>query len=63
LFLAARGYVGSNYDYNVNSMNEVTGSEIKELTHLKGMTIELKILSDGSSFDGGTASPIQRNPS
>lgn len=57
LFLAATDTPGGNYDYNVYSMSEVTGSEIKELTHLKGMTKELKVLPDGRAtfVNGGTA--------
>ena len=47
LFLAATDTPGGAYDYNVFSMSEVTGSEIKQLTHLKGMTTDLKVLPDG----------------
>ena len=47
VFLAATDTSGGNYDYNVYSMSDVTGSEIKRLTHLKGMTKELKVLPDG----------------
>lgn len=49
LFLAATNMSGGNYDYNVYSMSDVTGSEIKQLTHLKGMTTELKALPDGKA--------------
>jgi hypothetical protein len=49
LFLAATDTSGGNYDYNVYSMSDVTGSDIKQLTHLKGMTKELKILSDNKA--------------
>jgi Tol biopolymer transport system component len=49
LFLAATNTSGGNYDYNVYSMSDVTGSNIKQLTHLKGMTMELKILPDGKA--------------
>jgi hypothetical protein len=38
LFLAATDTSGV-YDYNVYSLSDVTGSEIKQLTHLKGMTV------------------------
>ena len=54
LFLAATDTSGGNYDYNVYSMSDVTGSEIKQLTHLKGMTKELKVLSGNrASFVNG----------
>jgi hypothetical protein len=46
LFLAATDTLGGNYDYNVYSMSDVTGSEIKQLTHLKGMTTDLNVLPD-----------------
>jgi hypothetical protein len=49
LFLAATDTSGGNYDYNVFSMSDVTGGEIKQLTHLKGMTTELKILPGGKA--------------
>lgn len=49
LFLAATNTSGGNYDYNVFSMSEVTGAEIKQLTHLKGMTTQLKVLSGGKA--------------
>jgi hypothetical protein len=57
LFLAATDTSGGNYDYNVYSMSDVTGTEIKQLTHLKGMTKELKILPDGNAsfVNGGVA--------
>lgn len=57
LFLAASDTSGGNYDYNVYSMSDVTGSEIKQLTHLKGMTMELKVLPNGKAtfVNGGTA--------
>jgi hypothetical protein len=56
LFLAATDMPGGNYAYNVYSMSEVTGSEIKELTQLKVMTRELKVLPDGKAtfVNGGT---------
>ena len=43
------------YDYNVYSMSDVTGGEIKQLTHLKGMTTELKVLpgSKATLVNGG----------
>jgi hypothetical protein len=49
LFLAATDTNGGNYDYNVYSMSGVTGSEIKQLTHLKGMTTGLKVLPGGKA--------------
>lgn len=49
LFLAASNTSGGNYDYNVYSMSDVTGSEIKQLTNLKGMTSELKVLPNGKA--------------
>jgi hypothetical protein len=49
LFLAATDTSGGDYDYNVYSMSDVTGSEIKQLTHLKGMTKELKVLPNGKA--------------
>jgi hypothetical protein len=49
LFLAASDSPGRNYDYNVYSMSDVTGSELKQLTHLRGMTTELKVLPDGKA--------------
>ncbi len=57
LFLAATDTSGGNYDYNVYSMSDVTGSDIKQLTHLKGMTTELRVLPDGkvTFVNGGTA--------
>jgi hypothetical protein len=57
LFLAATDTSGGNYDYNVYSMSDVTGSDIKQLTHLKGMTAELRVLPDGkiSFVNGGVA--------
>lgn len=57
LFLAATNTSGGNYDYNIFSMSDVTGSEIKQLTHLKEMTTDLRILPDGNATftNGGTA--------
>jgi hypothetical protein len=49
LFLAATDTPGGNYDYNVYSMSDVTGGDINQLTHLKGMTKELKVLPDGKA--------------
>jgi hypothetical protein len=49
LFLAATETPGQNYDYNVHSMSDVTGADIKQLTHLKGMTTELTVLPDGKA--------------
>ena len=48
LFLAATDSSGA-FDYNVYSMSDVTGSEIKQLTHLKGMTTTLRILPNGEA--------------
>jgi Tol biopolymer transport system component len=57
LFLAATDTPGGNYDYNVYSMSDVTGTEIKQLTHLKGPTTELAVLPDGkvTFVNGGVA--------
>ncbi len=56
VFLAATDTAGGNYDYNVFSMSDVTGSDIKQLTHLKGMTKELRVLPDGkATFVNGGA--------
>ena len=57
LFLAATDTAGGDYDYNVYSMSDVTGSDIKQRTHLKGMTKELKVLPDGRAtfVNGGVA--------
>jgi hypothetical protein len=49
LFLAASDTSGGNYDYNVYSMSDVTGSQIKQLTHLKGVTTELKVMPNGKA--------------
>jgi AraC-like DNA-binding protein len=49
LFLAATNASGGNYDYNVYSMSDVTGSNIKQLTRLKGMTTGLNILQEGKA--------------
>jgi hypothetical protein len=49
LFLAASNTSGGNYDYNVYSMSDVTGKDIKQLTHLKGMTTELRVLPNGNA--------------
>jgi hypothetical protein len=49
IFIAATDISGGNYDYNIYSMSDVTGSDIKQLTHLKGMTTELRILPDGKA--------------
>jgi hypothetical protein len=48
LFLAATDD-SDVYDYNLYSMSDVTGSEIKQLTHLKGMTTALRILPNGEA--------------
>jgi hypothetical protein len=49
LFLAATDTSGGDYDYNVYSMSDVTGGEIRQLSHLKGMTTELKVLPNGKA--------------
>jgi hypothetical protein len=49
LFLAATNTAGGNYDYDVFSRSEVTGSQIKQLTHLKGTTTDLKVLPGGKA--------------
>jgi hypothetical protein len=49
LFLAATDTSGGNYAYNVYSMSNVTGGEIKQLTHLNGMTKELRVLPGGQA--------------
>lgn len=56
VFLAATDTSGGNYDYNVYSMSDVTGGEIEQLTHLKGMTTDLRVLPDGKATfaNGGT---------
>jgi len=56
LFLAATNSQGGNYDYNVYSMSDVTGGEIKQLTHLKGMTKNLRVLPGNKAIfeNGGT---------
>jgi hypothetical protein len=56
LFLAATDISGGNYDYNVYSMSDVTGGEIEQLTHLKGMTTGLKVVPGGkATFVNGGA--------
>ena len=63
LFVAASNTSGGNYDYNVYSMSDVTGSEIKQLTHLKGPTKELRLLPNGKAafVNGGTAYVLDIN--
>ena len=47
---------GGNYDYTVYSMSDVTGGEIEQLTHLKGMTTGLKVVPGGkATFVNGGA--------
>jgi hypothetical protein len=56
LFLAATDTSGGNYDYNVYTMSDVTGGEIKQLTHLKGMTQDLRVFPNGkATFVNGGA--------
>lgn len=63
LFLAATDASGGDYDYNAYSMSDVTGSEIKQLTQLKGMTTELKVLPDGKAtfVNGGVTHVMDIN--
>lgn len=49
LFLAATDTSGGNYDYNVFSMSDTTGGELKQLTHLKGMTTDLRVLPNSNA--------------
>jgi hypothetical protein len=49
LFLAATNTAGGNYDYNVYTMSDVTGGDLKQLTHLRGMTQELRVLTNGQA--------------
>jgi hypothetical protein len=59
LFLAASDSPGGSYDYNVYSMSEVTDGNLKQLTHLKGMTTELKISPDGkATFSNGGVTQV-----
>lgn len=62
IFLAATD-PGGSYDYNVYSMSDVTGGEIKQLTHLKGMTTELKVLSnkEATYVNGGVTHVLDVN--
>lgn len=72
LFLAATNTSGGNYDYNVYSMSDITGGDVRQLTHLKGMTTVLKVLPNGKAtfVNGGvtyvldissrTARPLSR---
>ncbi|MGA2205120.1 MAG: hypothetical protein ABSG10_00155 [Terracidiphilus sp.] len=56
LFLAATDTSGGDYDYNIYSMSDVTGAEIKQLTHLKGMTKDLRVVpSEKALFENGGA--------
>lgn len=63
LFLAAKDGSGGNYDYNVYSMSDVTGGELKQLTHLTGMTKELKALPNGNAtfVNGGVPQLLDVN--
>jgi Tol biopolymer transport system component len=63
LFLAATDGSDGKYDYNIYSMSDVTGSEIKQLTHLKGMTKELKVLPNGNAtfVNGGVPQVLDVN--
>jgi hypothetical protein len=54
LFLAATNTNGGKYDYNVFSMSDVTGAGIKQLTHLRGMTEGMRVLTgDKAIFENG----------
>jgi hypothetical protein len=56
LFLAATNTSGGNYDSSVYSMSDVTGSDIRQLTPLTGMTTDLKVNTDGeATFVNGGA--------
>jgi hypothetical protein len=57
LFLGATDTPNGNYDYNVYSMSDVTGGELKQLSHLKGMSEQLKALPGGKAtfVNGDTA--------
>jgi hypothetical protein len=59
LFLAATDTSGV-FDYNVYSMSDVTGGEIKQLTHLKGMTTALRVLPNGEAdfVNGGATQTL-----
>ena len=63
VFLAATNLPGENYNYNVYSMSEVTGGELKQLTHLEGLTTDLQLLPDGriSVVNGGSSQVIDVN--
>ncbi|HEY2001097.1 MAG TPA: hypothetical protein VGG80_02205 [Acidobacteriaceae bacterium] len=59
LFLAARDGSDGNFDYNIYLMSDVTGGEVRQLTHLTGMTKELKVLPNGNAtFVNGGASQV-----
>jgi hypothetical protein len=60
LFLAATSHAGANYDYNVYSMSDVTGGDIKQRTHLTGMTTDLKVLPSGrvTFVNGGSTQTL-----
>ncbi len=65
IFLAATEPAhGGNYDYNVYSMSDVTGKEIKQLTHLRGMTEDLRVLPGGKAtfFNGGAFKEVDASP-
>lgn len=54
LFLAASNSSGGDYDYNVYSMSDFTGGELKQVTHLRGMTSELRVMPTGvATFANG----------
>ena len=58
LFLAATD-TSAAYDYNLYSMSDTTGSEIKKLTNLKGMTTSLRVLpNDEAAFVNSGATQV-----
>src|SRR5262249_48716278 len=63
LFLAAKDGPDGNYDYNVYLMSDVTGGGIKQLTHLTGMTKELRVLPNGNAtfVNGGVPQALDVN--
>jgi hypothetical protein len=59
LFLAASDGAGGKYDYNLYSMSDTTGAEIKKLTHLTGITNELRVLPNGNAtFVNGAVAQV-----
>jgi len=56
LFLGASNASGGNYDYNVYRMSAVTGSDLQQITTLKGMADNLRVSPGGKHaiFSSGT---------